>query len=76
MPLSRHEPYGQQYPGQGPPTGQPPYGGHQPGLYPQQPVSWRVGVGLCLLVLPWWRKPKLVLHLKIFSKYNKNHLLS
>nr|XP_042118292.1 AT-rich interactive domain-containing protein 1B isoform X2 [Peromyscus maniculatus bairdii] len=33
----RHEAYGQQYPGQGPPTGQPPYGGHQPGLYPQQP---------------------------------------
>lgn len=39
MPPSRHEPYGQQYPGQGPPSGQPPYGGHQPGLYPQQPVS-------------------------------------
>nr|XP_035956785.1 AT-rich interactive domain-containing protein 1B isoform X7 [Halichoerus grypus] len=33
----RHEPYGQQYPGQGPASGQPPYGGHQPGLYPQQP---------------------------------------
>uniref|UniRef100_A0A8D2QFJ0 AT-rich interaction domain 1B n=1 Tax=Zonotrichia albicollis TaxID=44394 RepID=A0A8D2QFJ0_ZONAL len=32
----RHEPYGQQYPGQGPPSGQPPYGGHQPGMYPQQ----------------------------------------
>ncbi|KAM4693869.1 AT-rich interactive domain-containing protein 1B isoform 6-T6 [Discoglossus pictus] len=32
----RHEPYGQQYPGQGPPSGQPPYGGHQPGIYPQQ----------------------------------------
>ncbi|KFV72846.1 AT-rich interactive domain-containing protein 1B, partial [Dryobates pubescens] len=31
-----HEPYGQQYPGQGPPSGQPPYGGHQPGMYPQQ----------------------------------------
>uniref|UniRef100_H0X174 ARID domain-containing protein n=1 Tax=Otolemur garnettii TaxID=30611 RepID=H0X174_OTOGA len=37
MSHSRHEPYGQQYPGQGPPSGQPPYGGHQPGLYPQQP---------------------------------------
>lgn len=34
----RHEPYGQQYPGQGPPSGQPPYGGHQPGMYPQQQV--------------------------------------
>lgn len=33
----RHEPYGQQYPGQGPASGQPPYAGHQPGLYPQQP---------------------------------------
>ncbi|XP_038618713.1 AT-rich interactive domain-containing protein 1B isoform X2 [Tachyglossus aculeatus] len=33
----RHEPYGPQYPGQGPPSGQPPYGGHQPGIYPQQP---------------------------------------
>ncbi|XP_041420391.1 AT-rich interactive domain-containing protein 1B isoform X7 [Xenopus laevis] len=32
----RHEPYGQQYPGQGPPSGQPPYGGHQTGMYPQQ----------------------------------------
>ncbi|XP_075453086.1 AT-rich interactive domain-containing protein 1B isoform X6 [Ascaphus truei] len=32
----RHEPYGQQYPGQGPPSGQAPYGGHQPGMYPQQ----------------------------------------
>nr|XP_033792895.1 AT-rich interactive domain-containing protein 1B isoform X2 [Geotrypetes seraphini] len=32
----RHEPYGQQYPGQGPPSGQPPYGGHQSGMYPQQ----------------------------------------
>uniref|UniRef100_A0A8D0G2Y6 ARID domain-containing protein n=1 Tax=Sphenodon punctatus TaxID=8508 RepID=A0A8D0G2Y6_SPHPU len=32
----RHEPYGQQYPAQGPPSGQPPYGGHQPGMYPQQ----------------------------------------
>ncbi|KGL95407.1 AT-rich interactive domain-containing protein 1B, partial [Charadrius vociferus] len=32
----RHEPYGQQFPGQGPPSGQPPYGGHQPGMYPQQ----------------------------------------
>ncbi|XP_018118573.1 AT-rich interactive domain-containing protein 1B isoform X3 [Xenopus laevis] len=32
----RNEPYGQQYPGQGPPSGQPPYGGHQPGMYPQQ----------------------------------------
>lgn len=43
MPLSRHEPYGQQYPGQGPPSGQPPYGGHQPGLYPPQQVSeWRL----------------------------------
>ena len=38
---SRHEPYGQQYPGQGPPSGQPSYGGHQPGLYPQQTVSWQ-----------------------------------
>lgn len=35
----RHEPYGQQYPGQGPPSGQPPYGGHQPGMYPQQQVG-------------------------------------
>uniref|UniRef100_A0A452J197 ARID domain-containing protein n=1 Tax=Gopherus agassizii TaxID=38772 RepID=A0A452J197_9SAUR len=35
----RHEPYGQQYPGQGPPSGQPPYGGHQPGMYPQQQVK-------------------------------------
>ncbi|KFQ93600.1 AT-rich interactive domain-containing protein 1B, partial [Nipponia nippon] len=34
--LGGHEPYGQQYPGQGPPSGQPPYGGHQPGMYPQQ----------------------------------------
>ncbi|XP_043919436.1 AT-rich interactive domain-containing protein 1B isoform X2 [Protopterus annectens] len=32
----RHEPYGQQYAGQAPPSGQPPYGGHQPGMYPQQ----------------------------------------
>ncbi|XP_030054247.1 AT-rich interactive domain-containing protein 1B-like isoform X1 [Microcaecilia unicolor] len=32
----RHEPYGQQFPGQGPPSGQPPYGGHQSGMYPQQ----------------------------------------
>ncbi|XP_029452574.1 AT-rich interactive domain-containing protein 1B isoform X1 [Rhinatrema bivittatum] len=32
----RHEPYGQQYPGQGPPSGQPPYAGHQSGMYPQQ----------------------------------------
>ncbi|XP_063773742.1 AT-rich interactive domain-containing protein 1B isoform X3 [Pseudophryne corroboree] len=32
----RHEAYGQQYPGQGPPAGQPPYGGHQTGMYPQQ----------------------------------------
>ncbi|XP_075059484.1 AT-rich interactive domain-containing protein 1B isoform X2 [Mixophyes fleayi] len=32
----RHEAYGQQYPGQGTPSGQPPYGGHQPGMYPQQ----------------------------------------
>ncbi|XP_078504741.1 AT-rich interactive domain-containing protein 1B isoform X2 [Lissotriton helveticus] len=32
----RHEPYGQQYPGPGPASGQPPYGGHQPGMYPQQ----------------------------------------
>ncbi|XP_056423049.1 AT-rich interactive domain-containing protein 1B isoform X10 [Hyla sarda] len=32
----RHEAYGQQYAGQGPPSGQPPYGGHQPGMYPQQ----------------------------------------
>ncbi|XP_066472056.1 AT-rich interactive domain-containing protein 1B isoform X3 [Tiliqua scincoides] len=32
----RHEPYGQQYPGQAPPSGQPPYGGHQPGMFPQQ----------------------------------------
>nr|XP_014343369.1 PREDICTED: AT-rich interactive domain-containing protein 1B isoform X4 [Latimeria chalumnae] len=32
----RHESYGQQYPGQGPPSGQSPYGGHQPGMYPQQ----------------------------------------
>lgn len=36
--FSRHEAYGQQYAGQGPPTGQPPYGGHQPGMYPQQQV--------------------------------------
>ncbi|KFR11891.1 AT-rich interactive domain-containing protein 1B, partial [Opisthocomus hoazin] len=34
--MNWHEPYGQQYPGQGPPSGQPPYGGHQPGMYPQQ----------------------------------------
>ncbi|XP_066452177.1 AT-rich interactive domain-containing protein 1B isoform X12 [Eleutherodactylus coqui] len=32
----RHEAFGQQYAGQGPPSGQPPYGGHQPGMYPQQ----------------------------------------
>uniref|UniRef100_UPI00398ECFFD AT-rich interactive domain-containing protein 1B isoform X7 n=1 Tax=Pristiophorus japonicus TaxID=55135 RepID=UPI00398ECFFD len=32
----RHDPYGQQYPGQGPPSGQIPYGGHQAGMYPQQ----------------------------------------
>ncbi|XP_059570360.1 AT-rich interactive domain-containing protein 1B isoform X9 [Alligator mississippiensis] len=32
----RHETYAQQYPGQGPPSGQPAYGGHQPGMYPQQ----------------------------------------
>ncbi|XP_060097228.1 AT-rich interactive domain-containing protein 1B isoform X5 [Heteronotia binoei] len=32
----RHEPYGQQYPVQTPPSGQPPYGGHQAGLYQQQ----------------------------------------
>ncbi|XP_067845206.1 AT-rich interactive domain-containing protein 1B-like isoform X4 [Heptranchias perlo] len=32
----RHDPYGQQYPGQGPPSGQTPYGGHQAGMYPQQ----------------------------------------
>ncbi|XP_063164170.1 AT-rich interactive domain-containing protein 1B isoform X1 [Candoia aspera] len=32
----RHEPYGQQYPMQAPPSGQPPYGGHQPGMFPQQ----------------------------------------
>ncbi|KAM5163360.1 AT-rich interactive domain-containing protein 1B isoform 2-T2 [Mantella aurantiaca] len=32
----RHETYTQQYPGQGPSSGQPPYGGHQPGMYPQQ----------------------------------------
>ncbi|XP_054825924.1 AT-rich interactive domain-containing protein 1B [Eublepharis macularius] len=32
----RHETYGQQYPGQAPPSGQPPYGGHQAGLYQQQ----------------------------------------
>ncbi|KFO62454.1 AT-rich interactive domain-containing protein 1B, partial [Corvus brachyrhynchos] len=37
----RHEPYGQQYPGQGPPSGQPPYGGHQPGMYPQQQVNYK-----------------------------------
>ncbi|XP_069463834.1 AT-rich interactive domain-containing protein 1B isoform X2 [Ambystoma mexicanum] len=30
----RHEPYGQQYPG--PVSGQPSYGGHQAGMYPQQ----------------------------------------
>eukprot|EP00062_Callorhinchus_milii_P019668 gi/632974461/ref/XP_007903690.1/ PREDICTED: AT-rich interactive domain-containing protein 1B isoform X2 [Callorhinchus milii] len=35
-PQQRHDPYGQQYPGQGPPSGQPPYGSHQPGMYPQQ----------------------------------------
>uniref|UniRef100_A0A8C5PLP9 AT-rich interaction domain 1B n=1 Tax=Leptobrachium leishanense TaxID=445787 RepID=A0A8C5PLP9_9ANUR len=33
----RHESYGQQYPGQGPPpSGQPTYGGHQAGVYAQQ----------------------------------------
>uniref|UniRef100_A0A8D2LV61 AT-rich interaction domain 1B n=1 Tax=Varanus komodoensis TaxID=61221 RepID=A0A8D2LV61_VARKO len=32
----RHEPYGQQYPAQAPPSGQPPYGGHQPGMFSQQ----------------------------------------
>uniref|UniRef100_A0A8D0KP30 AT-rich interaction domain 1B n=1 Tax=Salvator merianae TaxID=96440 RepID=A0A8D0KP30_SALMN len=32
----RHEPYGQQYPTQAPPSGQPPYVGHQPGIFPQQ----------------------------------------
>nr|XP_015208997.1 PREDICTED: AT-rich interactive domain-containing protein 1B [Lepisosteus oculatus] len=32
----RHEPYGQQYPGQGPPAAQMPYGAHQPGMFPQQ----------------------------------------
>ncbi|XP_062912086.1 AT-rich interactive domain-containing protein 1B isoform X1 [Mobula hypostoma] len=32
----RHDLYGQQYPGQGPPSGQTPYGGHQTGMYPQQ----------------------------------------
>ncbi|XP_020385829.2 AT-rich interactive domain-containing protein 1B-like isoform X5 [Rhincodon typus] len=32
----RHDPYGQQYPGQGPPSGQTAYGGHQTGIYPQQ----------------------------------------
>ncbi|XP_072363747.1 AT-rich interactive domain-containing protein 1B isoform X3 [Scyliorhinus torazame] len=32
----RHDPYGQQYPGQGPPSGQAAYGGHQAGMYPQQ----------------------------------------
>ncbi|KAG8583367.1 hypothetical protein GDO81_008387 [Engystomops pustulosus] len=32
----RHEAYGQQYAGQGPTSGQPPYGGHQAGMYPQQ----------------------------------------
>ncbi|XP_072851042.2 AT-rich interactive domain-containing protein 1B isoform X3 [Pogona vitticeps] len=32
----RHEPYGQQYPAQAPPSGQPPYGGHQPAMFPQQ----------------------------------------
>lgn len=68
MPHSRHEPYGQQYPGQGPPSGQPPYGGHQPGLYPQQPVSWRAGGHLCAFC--WKLKP--VLLLKRFRKYKKN----
>ncbi|XP_032880949.1 AT-rich interactive domain-containing protein 1B isoform X6 [Amblyraja radiata] len=32
----RHDLYGQQYPGQGPPSGQTPYGAHQTGMYPQQ----------------------------------------
>ncbi|XP_067900890.1 AT-rich interactive domain-containing protein 1B isoform X4 [Heterodontus francisci] len=32
----RHDPYGQQYPGQGPPSGQTAYGTHQAGMYPQQ----------------------------------------
>ncbi|KAM3853340.1 AT-rich interactive domain-containing protein 1B isoform 3-T3 [Vipera latastei] len=32
----RHEPYGPQYPMQAPPSGQPPYGGHQSGMFPQQ----------------------------------------
>lgn len=69
MPRSRHEPYGQQYPGQGPASGQPPYAGHQPGLYPQQPVSWRAGVSLCFL----FKTPTCtVLLLKSFRKHNKN----
>ncbi|XP_063299487.1 AT-rich interactive domain-containing protein 1B isoform X3 [Pelobates fuscus] len=33
---SRHESYSQQYQGQGPPSGQQAYGGHQPGVYSQQ----------------------------------------
>ncbi|XP_041105348.1 AT-rich interactive domain-containing protein 1B-like isoform X3 [Polyodon spathula] len=32
----RHDPYGQQYSGQGPPSSQPPYGSHQPAMFPQQ----------------------------------------
>ncbi|XP_026531074.1 AT-rich interactive domain-containing protein 1B isoform X4 [Notechis scutatus] len=32
----RHEPYGPQYPMQAPPSGQPPYGTHQSGMFPQQ----------------------------------------
>lgn len=68
IPHSRHEPYGQQYPGQGPASGQPPYGGHQPGLYPQQPVSRRAGMHLWAFCL----KPQLVLLLQSFRKYKKN----
>ncbi|XP_058879464.1 AT-rich interactive domain-containing protein 1B isoform X2 [Acipenser ruthenus] len=32
----RHDPYGQQYSGQGPPSSQPPYGSHHPAMFPQQ----------------------------------------
>ncbi|XP_041034668.1 AT-rich interactive domain-containing protein 1B isoform X2 [Carcharodon carcharias] len=32
----RHDPYGQQYPGQGPPSGQTAYGSHQAGMFAQQ----------------------------------------
>ncbi|RXM97393.1 AT-rich interactive domain-containing protein 1B [Acipenser ruthenus] len=32
----RHDPYGQQYSGQGPPSSQLPYGSHQPAMFPQQ----------------------------------------